>query len=96
MGDLLGRLVWGAKSGQYCIIGGGSLHLWSIDAFLVHSLLFPCSFTFKYVVCFLLDISYHVQNEQKLCLNAKNVKEMISENQVHADTEEEQITAHAA
>lgn len=25
-----------------------------------------------------------------------NVKEMISENQVHADTEEEQITAHAA
>jgi hypothetical protein len=27
MGDLLGSLVWGAKSGQYCVIGGGSLHL---------------------------------------------------------------------
>jgi hypothetical protein len=26
MGDLLGSLVWGAKSGQYCVIGGGSLH----------------------------------------------------------------------
>jgi hypothetical protein len=25
MGDLLGSLVWGAKSGQYCVIGGGSL-----------------------------------------------------------------------
>jgi hypothetical protein len=22
MGDLLGSLVWGAKSGQYCVIGG--------------------------------------------------------------------------
>jgi hypothetical protein len=29
MGDLLGSLVWGAKSGQYCVIGGGSLHRWS-------------------------------------------------------------------
>jgi hypothetical protein len=27
MGDLLGSLIWGAKSGQYCVIGGGSLHL---------------------------------------------------------------------
>jgi hypothetical protein len=27
MGDLLGSLVWGAKIGQYCVIGGGSLHL---------------------------------------------------------------------
>jgi hypothetical protein len=27
MGDLMGSLVWGAKSGQYCVIGGGSLHL---------------------------------------------------------------------
>jgi hypothetical protein len=26
MGDLLGSLIWGAKSGQYCVIGGGSLH----------------------------------------------------------------------
>jgi hypothetical protein len=26
MGDLLGSLVWGAKSGQYCVIGGRSLH----------------------------------------------------------------------
>jgi hypothetical protein len=26
MGDLLGSLVWGAKSGQYCVIVGGSLH----------------------------------------------------------------------
>jgi len=26
MGDLLGSLVWGAKSGQYCVIGGESLH----------------------------------------------------------------------
>jgi hypothetical protein len=25
MGDLLGSLIWGAKSGQYCVIGGGSL-----------------------------------------------------------------------
>jgi hypothetical protein len=27
MGDLLGSLIWGAKSGQYCVIGSGSLHL---------------------------------------------------------------------
>jgi hypothetical protein len=27
MGDLLGSLIWGAKSGQYCVIGGGSLHI---------------------------------------------------------------------
>jgi hypothetical protein len=27
MGDLLGNLVWGAKSGQYCVIGGGSLQM---------------------------------------------------------------------
>jgi hypothetical protein len=27
MGDLLGSLVWGAKSGQYCIIEGGSLQM---------------------------------------------------------------------
>jgi hypothetical protein len=25
MGDLLGSLIWGAKSGQYCVIMGGSL-----------------------------------------------------------------------
>jgi len=25
MGDLLGSLVWRAKSGQYCVIGDGSL-----------------------------------------------------------------------
>jgi hypothetical protein len=27
MGDLLGSLVREAKSGQYCVIGGGSLHI---------------------------------------------------------------------
>jgi len=27
MGDLLGSLIWGAKSGQYCVIGGGSLQV---------------------------------------------------------------------
>jgi hypothetical protein len=27
MGELLGSLVWGAKSGQYCVIGGVSLQL---------------------------------------------------------------------
>jgi hypothetical protein len=27
MGDLLGSLVWGAKSGQYCVIGGESLQM---------------------------------------------------------------------
>jgi hypothetical protein len=27
MGDLLGNLIWGAKSGQYCVIGGGSLQM---------------------------------------------------------------------
>jgi hypothetical protein len=27
MGDLLGSLIWGAKSGQYCVIGGGSLQM---------------------------------------------------------------------
>jgi len=27
MGDLLGSLGWGAKSGQYCVIEGGSLQL---------------------------------------------------------------------
>jgi hypothetical protein len=26
MGDLLGSLVWGVKSGQYCVIEGESLH----------------------------------------------------------------------
>jgi hypothetical protein len=31
MGDLLGSLIWGAKSGQYCVIGGGSLHVVSAD-----------------------------------------------------------------
>jgi hypothetical protein len=31
MGDLLGSLVWGAKSGQYCVIGGGSLHMYTIS-----------------------------------------------------------------
>jgi hypothetical protein len=39
MGDLLGSLIWGAKSGQYCVIGGGSLQdvyltLNSLTAFL--------------------------------------------------------------
>jgi hypothetical protein len=28
MGDLLRNLVWGAKSGQCCVIGGGSLQIW--------------------------------------------------------------------
>jgi len=27
MGDLLGSLIWGAKSEQYCVIGGGSLQM---------------------------------------------------------------------
>jgi hypothetical protein len=27
MGDLLGSLIRGAKSGQYCVIGGGSLQM---------------------------------------------------------------------
>jgi hypothetical protein len=27
MGDLLGSLVWGVKSRQYCVIGGGSLQM---------------------------------------------------------------------
>jgi hypothetical protein len=27
MGDLLGSLVWGAKSGQYCVIRGGLLQM---------------------------------------------------------------------
>jgi len=27
MGDLLGSLVWGAKNGQYCVIGGESLQM---------------------------------------------------------------------
>jgi hypothetical protein len=27
MGNLLGSLVWGAKSEQYCVIGGGSLQI---------------------------------------------------------------------
>jgi len=27
MGDLLGSLVWGAKSGQNCVIEGGSLQI---------------------------------------------------------------------
>jgi hypothetical protein len=27
MGDLLGSLIWEAKSGQYCVIGGGSLQM---------------------------------------------------------------------
>jgi hypothetical protein len=27
MGDLLGSLVWEAKSVQYCVIGGGSLQM---------------------------------------------------------------------
>jgi hypothetical protein len=36
MGDLLGSLIWGAKSGQYCVIGGGSLQLrWVLRSLLV-------------------------------------------------------------
>jgi hypothetical protein len=27
MGDLLESLIWGAKSGQYCVIRGGSLQM---------------------------------------------------------------------
>jgi hypothetical protein len=27
MGDLLGNLIWGAKNGQYYVIGGGSLQV---------------------------------------------------------------------
>jgi hypothetical protein len=38
MGDLLGSLIWGAKSGQYCVIGGGSLHNqlleWQLRSFI--------------------------------------------------------------
>jgi len=34
MGDLLGSLVWGAKSGQYCVIGGGSLQMVSEPGFV--------------------------------------------------------------
>jgi len=33
MGDLLGSLVWGAKSGQYCVIGGRSLQVCSPTVF---------------------------------------------------------------
>jgi hypothetical protein len=38
MGDLLGSLVWGAKSGQYCVIGGGSLQNQSCLNLLVHDI----------------------------------------------------------
>jgi hypothetical protein len=31
MGDLLGSLIWGAKSGQYCVIGGESLQSLTIS-----------------------------------------------------------------
>jgi hypothetical protein len=33
MGDLLGSLIWGAKSGQYCVIGGRSLQLLLLFSF---------------------------------------------------------------
>jgi hypothetical protein len=45
MGDLLGSLVWGVKSGQYCVIGGGSLH--DTSEFLSS---LPCGFVFG--ICF--------------------------------------------
>jgi len=38
MGDLLGSLVWGAKSRQYCGIGGGSLHRSRLITPLLHTL----------------------------------------------------------
>jgi len=45
MGDLLGSLVWGAKSGQYCVIEGGSLQYTPIS--FEHSQLSksPCIFS---------------------------------------------------
>jgi hypothetical protein len=50
MGDLLGSLIWGAKSGQYCVIGGGSLHLCSIsDCFHCCLFLIP-SFRFLFLL----------------------------------------------
>jgi hypothetical protein len=39
MGDLLGSLIWGAKSGQYCVIGGGSLHKFYSIEVLYHLVL---------------------------------------------------------
>jgi hypothetical protein len=32
MSDLLGSLIWGAKSGKYCVIGGESLQMVSESA----------------------------------------------------------------
>jgi hypothetical protein len=39
MGDLLGSLIWGAKSGQYCVIGGGSLHLMVAPLDSIHEII---------------------------------------------------------
>jgi len=36
MGDLLESLVWGAKSEQYSVIGGGSLHIHSYNSHEIH------------------------------------------------------------
>jgi hypothetical protein len=52
MGDLLGILVWGAKSGQYCVIGGGSLQMVSEQAhsvewiYFLSVILISCDFYF--------------------------------------------------
>jgi hypothetical protein len=37
MGDLLESLIWGAKSGQYCVIGGGSLQCSCLKSILGRS-----------------------------------------------------------
>jgi hypothetical protein len=53
MGDLLGSLVWRAKSGQYCVIGSGLLQFqWVCTMFILQAndmeslehLFFECSF----------------------------------------------------
>jgi hypothetical protein len=38
MGDLQGSLIWGAKSGQYCVIGGGSLQSKHVIMVLIRGL----------------------------------------------------------
>jgi hypothetical protein len=61
MGDLLGSLFWGVKSGQYCVIGGGSLYnplgkgpIW--PPLIVGVML---SYQFTYLILFLLLVFSH-------------------------------------
>jgi hypothetical protein len=67
MGDLLGSLIWGAKSGQYCVIGGGSLHTPSFSNHSLFDTHFNCrpDYTFLWVFGCVCWPNLHPYNSNK-------------------------------